>query len=87
MENKKAFWNRLSIEVEDALENEAGFILQMDGNLWGGPEIVKNDPNPCNENGKFFKIFLNKYPHLKVVNSMNLENISNLVCLNHTARN
>ena len=72
LENKKAFWNRLSIEVEDALENEAGFILQMDGNLWGGPEIVKNDPNPCNENGKFFKIFLNKYPHLKVVNSMNL---------------
>ena len=72
LEKKKAFWNKLSIEVEDALNNEAAFILQMDGNLWGGPEIIKNDPNPCNENGKLFKKFLHKHPHLKVVNSLDL---------------
>ena len=72
IEKKKAFWNRLSVEVEDASKNEAGFILQMDGNLWGGPEIIKNDPNPCNENGKLFKKFLQKHQHLKVVNSLDL---------------
>ena len=72
LEMKQAFWNKLSIEVEDASKNEAGLILQMDGNLWGGSEIIKNDPNPCNENGKLFKKFLNKHSHLKVVNSMDL---------------
>ena len=56
----------------DAQENDAGFILQMDGNLWAGPEIIKDDPIPCNNNGKLFKEFLSKFPHLKVVNSLEL---------------
>ena len=71
-EKKKSFWDKLSADVEDALENETGFILQMDGNLWAGSEIIKNDPNPCNNNGKLFKDFLSKYPHLRVVNSLDL---------------
>ena len=72
IEKKKLFWEKLSTEVDDAMENEAGFILQMDGNLWAGPEIIKDDPNPCNMNGKLFKGFLQKYPQLRVVNSLDL---------------
>ena len=44
----------------------------MDGNLWAGSSLIKDDPNPCNANGKLFKEFLNKHPHLKVVNSLEL---------------
>ena len=33
IEKKNAFWDRLSNEADDASENDAGFILQMDGNL------------------------------------------------------
>ena len=72
IEKKRAFWDKLSVEVKDALENEAGFLLQMDGNLWAGSEIIKEDPNPCNGNGKLFKEFLQQFPHLKVVNSLDL---------------
>ena len=72
IQKKKAFWDRLSNEVHDATENEAGFLLQMDGNLWVGKEVVKDDPNSCNQNGKLFKDFLKKHPHLHVVNSLEL---------------
>ena len=58
IDKKKAFWERLSAEVEDAAENNAGFMLQMDGNLWAGVDVVKGDPNKCNQNGKLFKDFL-----------------------------
>ena len=72
IEKKKAFWERLSNEVDDATDSEAGFLLQMDGNLWVGQEVVKDDPNECNQNGRFFKTFLQKHPHLHVVNSTDL---------------
>ena len=51
-ERKQTFWSRLSEEVSEAIENEAAIIIQMDGNLWGGEELVKGDPNKCNNNGK-----------------------------------
>jgi hypothetical protein len=44
----------------------------MDGNLWAGPNLVPGDPNPMNSNGKIFNAFLAKYPHLTVVNSMDI---------------
>ena len=72
IEKKKLFWDKLSAEVYDAMENNAGFLLQMDGNLWVGPDVIKDDPNPCNTNGKLFKEFLLRFPHLKVVNSLQL---------------
>ena len=65
---KKAFWERLSEEVE----NEAGFLLQMDGNLWAGSAVIKGDPNECNQNGRLFKDFLKKFPHLHIVNSLDI---------------
>ena len=51
---------------------EAGLIIQMDGNLWAGPNLVPGDPNPENNNGKMFKAFLSKFPHLTVINSMDV---------------
>ena len=44
----------------------------MDGKLCAGPEVVKNDPNPCNSNEKLFIDFLKKIPQLTVVNSLDL---------------
>ena len=72
IEKKKAFWERLSEEVENADEKDAGFILRMDGNLWAGQGVVNGDPNQRNQNGKLFNEFLAKHPHLHVVNSLEL---------------
>ena len=55
---KELFWNYLNIEVENAANNGAGFILQMDGNLWAGKNIIKEDPKDQNQNGKYFEKFL-----------------------------
>ena len=69
---KEKFWKRIGEEVEEAFNDGKGFILQMDGNLHGGPELVPGDPNPINNNGKLFRQFLKKYPHLNVINSTEL---------------
>ena len=60
IERKHKFWERLSKEVEEAQEYDSAFILQMDGNLWAGKEIIKNDVHNCNQNGKLFHEFLKK---------------------------
>ena len=44
----------------------------MDGNLWAGNEVVKGDPNCCNNNGKLCNEFLQKHPYLTVVNSLDI---------------
>ena len=72
MSKKTKFWERLGLEVEEAISEGKGFLLQMDGNLHVGPELVPGDPNPCNSNGKLFKTFLLTYSHLTVVNSMDV---------------
>ena len=54
------------------MDSDCGFILQMDGNLHLGSDFLPGDPNGCNRNGKLFKEFLQKFPHLKLVNSTNL---------------
>ena len=69
-EKKEAFWDYLDTEVIEAKKEGAGLIIQMDGNLWGGEEIVKNDPRPQNSNGLIFKNFLERNPHLTVVNNL-----------------
>ena len=44
----------------------------MDGNLHGGPDLIKKDPNPQNKNGKLFKQFLERNPSLSVANNLNI---------------
>ena len=72
LDKKKNVWARLGNEVDDAMENEKAFILQMDRNLHVGESVIKGAPNPCNNNGKLLIKFLQKYHQLKIVNSLDL---------------
>ena len=72
VEKKSKFWSRLDQEVEKANVLEKGFILQVDGNLHLGPEFLPNDPNNMNKNGKLFTEFLERNPHLILVNSLDI---------------
>ena len=72
VERKEAFWSYLDEEVSLADQSESGFILHFDGNLWAGPDIIPGDPRPQNRNGKLFQHFLDRHPHLTVVNAMNI---------------
>ena len=69
IERKNMFWSRLSREVNEALELDIGIIIQMDGNLHCGPETIKDDPNPINNNGKLFVKFLEDNPSLVLLNN------------------
>ena len=69
---KEAFWTFLDEEVYEADHLGNGFILQFDGNLWAGPDIIPEDPRAQNKNGRLFQEFLERHPHLKVVNSLPL---------------
>ena len=70
VENKEKFWKYLDEEVNLASMTDAGFILQFDGNLWAGPDIIPGDQRMQNRNGKLFKNFLERHPQLTVVNSL-----------------
>ena len=69
---KEQFWEYLDNEVIEAKKAGSGLIIQMDGNLWAGKDIIKNDPRPQNTNGRLFEQFLKRNPNLTVVNSLNL---------------
>ena len=66
---KTLFWSFIENEINEAEAAEHGIILQMDGNLHAGSEIVKNDPNPINRNGKLFVEFLKRNNSLIVLNN------------------
>ena len=72
VEKKEAFWEHLDKEVEEACKAGAGFVLQFDGNLWAGDNVIPADPRPQNKNGKLFVEFLERNPNLTVVNSLSL---------------
>ena len=69
---KDAFWEYLDTEVIEATKAGSGLIIQMDGNLWAGKEIIPNDPRPQNKNGQLFEQFLKLNSHLSVVNGLDL---------------
>ena len=71
-ENKDAFWSYLDEEVIEAANAGAGLVIQFDGNLWAGEKIIPNDPRAQNKNGKLFEQFLERNPHLTVVNALDL---------------
>ena len=48
VEKKREFWANLDSQVEAAELESTGFVLQMDGNLWAGPELINGDPNEKN---------------------------------------
>ena len=71
-EVKTRFWAHLDSEVAAAESLGTGFILQMDANVWAGPELIPGDPNPQNYNGKLFEEFMTRNPQLTLVNSLQL---------------
>ena len=70
VERKEAFWTYLDEEVILADNSESGFVLHFDGNLWAGNEVIPGDPRPQNKNGKMFQDYLERHPHLQVVNTL-----------------
>ena len=71
-EKKEKFWKFMENEVVEAEQNEEGIIIEMDGNLHAGKDLVKSDPNPQNINGKLFMQFLQQNRSLSVVNSLSM---------------
>ena len=72
IERKQNFWEFLDREVDAAEENNSGFLLQFDGNLWAGEEIIEGDVRKQNYHGRLFQEFLKRHSHLTVVNSLPL---------------
>ena len=72
VDKKDAFWSYLDEEVIKASNAGAGLVIQFDGNIWTGGEIIPNDPRTQNKNGKLFQKFLERNPHLTVVNALDL---------------
>ena len=70
IEEKSKFWAQLDWEVAAAESANTGLILQMDANVWAGPNLIPGDPNPQNSNGKLFEEFMDRNPHLYLVNSL-----------------
>ena len=71
-EEKAKFWMQLDTEVTAADDCNTGFILQMDANVWAGPDLIPGDPNSKNSNGKMFGDFMRRNSHLTLVNSLQL---------------
>ena len=73
-EKKDLFWDFIEEEATKAELEEHGLIIQMDENLHAGPDLVKNDPNIQNKNGKLFMEFLTRNPYLVIGNNLDLCN-------------
>ena len=71
-ERKDVFWEYLNEQVQNAATEGTGLIIQMDGNLWAGGNIVMGDLKVQNQNGKMFEQFLTKNPTISVVNALPL---------------
>ena len=71
-DRKEFCWSSLYKEVTAATISGSGLIIQMDGNLWAGDNLIPGDPNSQNNNGRLFENFLSRNPHLVCVNSLDL---------------
>ena len=63
-------WEYIEKEVQNSTKNGASLIIQMDGNLWAGSNIIEGDPDKQNQNGKIFQTLLERNQHLSVVNAL-----------------
>ena len=71
-EKKENFWEYLEKEANEAELEGEGFIIQMDGNLHAGKELIRGDPNIQNKNGRLFSEFLDRNKNLTVVNNLDV---------------
>ena len=58
IQKKNDFWSYLQEECERARNEGNGFLLQGDLNSWLGPDILKSDTKPQNQNGKMLVEFV-----------------------------
>ena len=72
IEKKNKFWTFIEEEVTTSWNSGSGFILQCDGNLLAGQDIIPGDARQQNNNGRLFKDFLTRNPNLSVVNALSL---------------
>ena len=72
MEKKQKFWEFIEQQACMAHNVGAGFILQMDSNAHLGRDVLKDDINEQNVNGKLFVQFLERMPNLTLINSLDL---------------
>ena len=72
LERKQKFWDFIQREAQNAFDQGSGFILQMDSNAHIGKEMLEEDPNPQNLNGKLFCEFMERMPHLNLINALPL---------------
>ena len=72
IEKKNRFWDFIENEINEAELEGHGVIVQMDGNLHAGSDLLKDDPNPQNRNGKMFMEFLQRNKSLTVVNTLSI---------------
>ena len=56
----------------NAAEAGAGLIIQMDSNSHLGKDVIENDVNDQNLNGKLFCEFMERIPHLSITNALSL---------------
>ena len=69
---KDQFWEFIEEEVNNAELEGEGVIIQFDGNLHAGSELIKGDPNKQNQNGRLFCELLSRNPHLSAVNALDI---------------
>ena len=60
IQRKNKFWKYLDDEVHKARVDGAAIVIQMDGNLWAGCDIIKGDPKT--QNTKLLQNFLAENP-------------------------
>ena len=71
-ERKIKFWDFIEREARNAIEFGVGIIIQMDSNSHLGKDVIKNDVNGQNLNGKLFANFLKRMPNLSIIHSLDL---------------
>ena len=71
-ERKDKFWGYLEKEINEAKQDQVGLVIEIDANAWAGREIIPNDPNIQNSNGKLLEMFLKRNKDIHLVNSLNL---------------
>ena len=69
---KTEFWNYMENEVKASDQSGAGCVILMDANSWLGKDILPDDPNNQNENGKLFQGFMERNKNLTLLNAHNL---------------
>ena len=67
---KEKFWDFLDKEVHSAKHDNVGIIIEIDSNAWAGNEVIPNDPNSQNTNGKLLERFLKRNKNMVLVNSL-----------------